>query len=139
MESVGAATSVWLSRLGKEKRNGAHQHFYSQKNLFYISAPLAHFLRLVNKSSSMPQVLFTLLLLCYVSGHYLVFWLFKAGTWFPIILWLSQRLDICFLNDFQSQMLMGTSPKVGPQCQGCPVSSLIISLLRACDISPICH
>lgn len=43
-------TSIWLGRLKEGKKNGAHYHFCSQRELLQISDPLAHVLKLVSKS-----------------------------------------------------------------------------------------
>ena len=59
-------TSVWLLKLKECMKNGAHQHFCSERKFLQIPVPLVHALKSVNKFSCIPQMLFKLLLLCWV-------------------------------------------------------------------------
>ena len=57
-----AGTSVLLARLKAGKQNGTGLDLHFQRKLLQIPVPPARFLKLVNKSSCIPQVLFKLLL-----------------------------------------------------------------------------
>lgn len=62
-----ALTRVQLYWLEEGTRSGPCQHFYYWRNFLKVLDSVTHVLRLVSKSSHVPQVLFKLLLFCYVT------------------------------------------------------------------------
>lgn len=77
--------------LQEGKKNATHQNFSSQKNFMKVSYPQAYVLKLANTSPScLLQVLFKLLLLCWVSSKVIESpGPLRVETWFSVALQLS--------------------------------------------------